>query len=70
MVVFILVDILIYFIVFIVLGCLLMWFVLWLFVMVDLGKFIKVGFFLLIMVMVGGVVIFILFGYIKDIVGV
>lgn len=56
LVVIMLVEILIYCIFFMVLGCLLMWFVLWFFVMVDFGKFIKVGFLLLIMVIVGGVV--------------
>ncbi len=60
----------IYFISFIALGCSLMWPALWPLAMVDLGKFTKSGSSLLTMAIAGGAVIPIIFGWLKDVVGI
>ncbi len=59
----------IYFIVFIALGCSLMWPALWPLAMTDLGKFTKAGSSLMIIAIVGGALIPTIYGFLKDSVG-
>ncbi|HLW08234.1 MAG TPA: glucose/galactose MFS transporter [Marinilabiliaceae bacterium] len=59
-------DISIYFIGFIALGCSLMWPAIWPLAMTDLGKFTKVGSSLMVVAIVGGALIPSLYGFIKD----
>uniref|UniRef100_UPI00321806E9 glucose/galactose MFS transporter n=1 Tax=uncultured Draconibacterium sp. TaxID=1573823 RepID=UPI00321806E9 len=62
-------NISIYFIVFMALGCSLMWPALWPLAMTDLGKFTKTGSSLMVIAIVGGAVFPTLYGFIKDAVG-
>ncbi len=59
----------IFFVVFMALGCSLMWPALWPLAMTDLGKFTKTGSSLLVIAIVGGAVFPTLYGFIKDAVG-
>lgn len=69
MVVFTPVDISIWFILFMALGCSLMWPALWPLAMTDLGKFTKAGASLLVIAIVGGAVIPTAYGFLKDAIG-
>ena len=62
-------DISIYFILFMALGCSLMWPALWPLAMTDLGKFTKTGSSLMVIAIVGGAVLPTLYGFLKDSVG-
>ncbi len=62
-------DISIYFIVFMALGCSLMWPALWPLAMVDLGRFTKSGSSLMVIAIVGGALIPTIYGFLKDVVG-
>lgn len=59
----------IYFIVFMAVGCSLMWPALWPLAMTDLGKFTKAGSSLMVIAIVGGAIIPTLYGFLKDAVG-
>lgn len=59
----------IFFVVFMALGCSLMWPALWPLAMTDLGKFTKTGSSLMVIAIVGGAVFPTLYGFIKDVVG-
>jgi len=59
----------IFFVVFMALGCSLMWPALWPLAMTDLGKFTKTGSSLMVIAIVGGAVFPTLYGFIKDAVG-
>lgn len=59
----------IYFIVFIALGCSLMWPALWPLAMTDLGKFTKAGSSLMVIAIVGGALIPTIYGFLQDTVG-
>jgi len=59
----------IYFIVFMALGCSLMWPALWPLAVTDLGKFTKAGSSLMVIAIVGGALIPTLYGFLKDVVG-
>ncbi len=59
----------IYFIVFMALGCSLMWPAIWPLAMVDLGKFTKAGSSLMVIAIVGGALIPTIYGFLKDVVG-
>ncbi|MCY1634346.1 MULTISPECIES: glucose/galactose MFS transporter [Marinifilum] len=59
----------IFFIVFMALGCSLMWPALWPLAMTDLGKFTKAGSSLMVIAIVGGAIIPTLYGFVKDAVG-
>ncbi|MDQ2178141.1 glucose/galactose MFS transporter [Marinifilum sp. D714] len=59
----------IFFIVFMALGCSLMWPALWPLAMTDLGKFTKAGSSLMVIAIVGGAIIPTLYGFVKDSVG-
>lgn len=59
----------IYFILFMALGCSLMWPALWPLAMTDLGKFTKAGSSLMVIAIVGGAIIPLLYGFLKDAVG-
>lgn len=63
------VDYSIYFIVFMALGCSLMWPALWPLAMTDLGKFTKAGSSLMVIAIVGGALIPTVYGLMKDSVG-
>ncbi len=63
------VQISIYFIFLMALGCSLMWPAIWPLAMVDLGKFTKTGSSLMVIAIVGGALIPTLYGFIKDAVG-
>lgn len=69
MVVFTPVDISIWFILFMALGCSLMWPALWPLAMTDLGKFTKAGSSLLVIAIVGGALIPTAYGFLKDALG-
>ena len=56
----------IYFVVFMALGCSLMWPALWPLAMTDLGRFTKAGSSLMVIAIVGGAVIPTLYGFAKD----
>lgn len=62
-------NISIFFIVFMALGCSLMWPALWPLAMTDLGKFTKTGSSLMVIAIVGGAVFPTLYGFVKDAVG-
>lgn len=62
-------EISIFFILFMALGCSLMWPALWPLAMTDLGKFTKTGSSLMVIAIVGGAVFPTLYGFIKDMVG-
>ncbi len=62
-------DISIFFIVFMALGCSLMWPALWPLAMTDLGRFTKTGSSLMVIAIVGGAVLPTLYGFVKDMVG-
>ncbi|MDF1546879.1 MAG: glucose/galactose MFS transporter [Bacteroidales bacterium] len=62
-------DISIYFIVFMALGCSLMWPALWPLAMTDLGRFTKAGSSLMVIAIVGGALIPTIYGFLKDSVG-
>ena len=62
-------DISIYFILFMALGCSLMWPALWPLAMTDLGKFTKTGSSSMVIAIVGGAVLPTLYGFLKDSVG-
>ena len=62
-------NISIFFVVFMALGCSLMWPALWPLAMTDLGKFTKTGSSLMVIAIVGGAVFPTLYGFIKDAVG-
>lgn len=59
----------IYFIVFMALGCSLMWPALWPLAMTDLGKFTKAGSSLMVIAIVGGALVPTIYGFLKDSVG-
>lgn len=59
----------IFFVVFMALGCSLMWPALWPLAMTDLGKYTKTGSSLMVIAIVGGAVFPTLYGFIKDVVG-
>ncbi len=59
----------IYFVIFMALGCSLMWPALWPLAMTDLGKFTKSGSSLMVIAIVGGALVPTLYGWLKDIVG-
>ncbi|MGQ1910307.1 glucose/galactose MFS transporter [Marinifilum sp. RC60d5] len=59
----------IYFIVFMALGCSLMWPALWPLAMTDLGKFTKAGSSLMVIAIVGGALVPTVYGLMKDVVG-
>ena len=59
----------IYFIVFMALGCSLMWPALWPLAMTELGKFTKAGSSLMVIAIVGGALIPTVYGFLKDGVG-
>ena len=62
-------DISIYFIVFMAVGCSLMWPALWPLAMTELGKFTKAGSSLMVIAIVGGALIPTIYGFLKDAVG-
>lgn len=62
-------DISIYFIVFMAVGCSLMWPALWPLAMTELGKFTKEGSSLMVIAIVGGALIPTIYGFLKDAVG-
>jgi FHS family L-fucose permease-like MFS transporter len=62
-------DISIYFILFMALGCSLMWPALWPLAMTDLGKFTKTGSSLMVIAIVGGAFFPTIYGFLKDSVG-
>lgn len=62
-------NISIFFIVFMALGCSLMWPALWPLAMTDLGKFTKTGSSLMVIAIVGGAVFPTIYGFVKDTVG-
>lgn len=62
-------NISIFFIVFMALGCSLMWPALWPLAMTDLGRFTKTGSSLMVIAIVGGAVLPTLYGFVKDMVG-
>ncbi|MDA3891654.1 MAG: glucose/galactose MFS transporter [Salinivirgaceae bacterium] len=66
MVVFTPATISIYFIVFMALGCSLMWPAIWPLAMTDLGKFTKAGSSLMVIAIVGGALIPLIYGFMKD----
>ncbi|MCW0481414.1 glucose/galactose MFS transporter [Gaoshiqia sediminis] len=69
MVVFTPADISIWFILFMALGCSLMWPALWPLAMTDLGRFTKAGSSLLVIAIVGGAIIPTAYGFLKDAIG-
>lgn len=62
-------DISIFFILFMALGCSLMWPALWPLAMTDLGKFTKTGSSLMVIAIVGGAVFPTIYGFLKDAIG-
>ena len=62
-------DISIFFVLFMALGCSLMWPALWPLAMTDLGKFTKTGSSLMVIAIVGGAVFPTIYGFLKDAVG-